>query len=141
MEVFKDILPSIMENKKDLSKDSEFDKSYNSWLVNRALSYHYDCILHANQVNMMGSTDENLKYQYLLNSIRPYKRSFQKWHRKNKTEDISLIMEYYTYSYDRAIEALSLLSEAQILEIRNILHKGGINNDNKHQRSDRNNTS
>lgn len=138
MDIFKEILPAILQNKTDLSiSQDDFEKSYNPWLVNKALGNHYDCIMYANQCNMMGHIDKKLQFQYLLNSVRSYKRPFQKWHKMNTNENICLIKEYYPYSNDKAIEALNVLTEAQLLEIRNILHKGGINNDSKSIRSNR----
>ena len=127
MDLFKDIIPSILQTKKDLSGDETFDKSFNAFVVNRALSYHYDCILQANEMNRQPFVSGTMQYQYLLNTIRGYKRPYQKWQKKETIEDLEVVREYYNFSYEKSKEALGLLSSDQLLEIRKRLDKGGVN--------------
>ena len=47
-DLFKDVIPSILQTKKDVI---ETDKDYTAFIVNRALSFHYDCVLQANEMN------------------------------------------------------------------------------------------
>lgn len=133
MDLFKDIIPSILQTKKDLSEDETFGKSYNAFVVNRSLSFHYDCVLQANEMNKYPGISIDMQYQYLLNTIRGYKRPYQKWQKKEKIEDLDAVREYYNFSYEKAKEALGLLSSDQLLEIRKRLDKGG-NNDSKPRR-------
>jgi len=103
------------------------EKDYVPFIVNRALSYHYDCVMYANEMNKYPGVDKKLQYQFLLNSVRPYKRPFQKWQKLDKDGDLDAIKEYYGYSNERAKEALTLLSDAQIDEIKRRINKGGLN--------------
>jgi len=48
MDLFKDIIPSILQTKKCVINDEIDQKDYVPFVVNRALSYHMDCILYAN---------------------------------------------------------------------------------------------
>ena len=76
IDLFKDIIPSILQTKNSvINQDNERD--YIPFVVNRALSQHYDCILYANQMNMLSHADKLLQYQYFLNSIRHYNRPFK----------------------------------------------------------------
>jgi redox-regulated HSP33 family molecular chaperone len=86
-------------------------------------------------MNLNHHIDNDLQYQYYLNSLRAYKRPFQKWFKKEEIEDLDVIMDYYDCSSDKAREILSILTEDQIREIRN--KKGGIENGNQSRRTNR----
>ena len=122
-DIFKDIVPSILQTKKYVL---ESPKDYNAYVVNRALSFHYDCILQANEMNRLPSLPADMQYSFLLHSIRGYKRPFRKWEKKDNLPNLDLIMKYYNYSPDKAKEVLSLLSEKQIKEIRKRMDTGGV---------------
>lgn len=122
-DIFKDIVPSILQTKKDVLED---EKDYNAFLVNRALSYHIDCILYANQMNMNSKIDNKLQYHYFLNTIRPMKRKFQAWQKTEKEEDLNIVKEYFCYSNEKAKSALRILNKQQISSIKEKLEKGGV---------------
>lgn len=125
-DLFKDTIPAILQTKKAvITIDNERD--YVPFVVNRALSQHMDCIMQANQMNMNPSTDNLLQFHYLLNTIRSYKRPFQKWHKREESENLEVIKEYYNYSNEKAKEALLVLSNDQLDEIKKNLNKGGLN--------------
>lgn len=126
IDLFKDIIPSIQQTKKVVIT-AENERDYVPFVVNRSISFHLDMIMAANQMNQYPSTDGLLQYHYLLNSIRGYKRPFQKWQKRDTIENLDAIKEYYNYSNDKAKEALSILSNAQIEEIKKNLNKGGLN--------------
>ena len=121
-DLFKDILPSILQNKKHVLENP---KDYSAFVVNRALSFHYDCALQANEMNRFPSLPGTMQYHYLLNSIRGYKRPFRKWEKRETIDDLDAVREYYNYSYEKAKEALVLLNAAQLEEIRKAINKGG----------------
>jgi hypothetical protein len=124
-DLFKEIIPSILVNKKDPFLTEESYKAYVPYIVNKALSLHYDCIMQANQMNMNPSIPKDMQYKYLLNSIRGYKRKYQEWLKKEKPEDLSLIKEYFGVSFSKAKTMKNLLSSKEIEEIRRYLDKGG----------------
>jgi len=133
-DIFQDIIPSILQTKKDVLVD---DKDYVPFIVNRALSRYHDCIFQANQMNLYHQVDKRLQYHYCLNSIRPYKRPFQKWEKRERIEDLEVIKEYFSFSNEKAKEALSILSQEQISEMKTLLDKGGVRNANRNRRSTR----
>lgn len=122
-DLFKEIIPSILQTKKDVLDE---EKDYKPFLVNRALSYHLDCILYANQINMNPNLDSRLQYQYLLNTVRPMKRKFQPWQKASVLKDIDCVKEYFGYSNEKAKEALRILTDEQITLIKEKLEKGGV---------------
>lgn len=129
-DLFKDIIPSILQNK-NYVLDNE--KDYHAFIINKALSFHYDCVLQANEMNKLPGLAAALQYQYLLNTVRGYKRPFRKWEKRETIDDLEAVKEYYNYSYEKAKEALVLLSNAQKEAIRKAIDKGG-KNDSKPRR-------
>ena len=124
MDVFRDLIPSILQTKKNVLEN---DKDYPAFVVNRALSFHYDCVLQANEMNKNPGLPATLQYQYLLNTVRGYKRPFRKWEKRETIDDLDAIKEYYNYSDEKAREALVLLNATQIETIRKAIDKGGTN--------------
>ena len=123
-DLFKDIIPSILQTKKNVLED---EKDYNAYVINKALSFHYDCVLQANEMNQYPNLPNLLQYHYLLNKVRGYKRPYQKWVKRETTEDLDAIKEYYDYSNDKARDVMVLLNDAQLEEIKKRLYKGGTN--------------
>lgn len=119
---------SVSNTKKNLMRGSENDelaeKGYNPFLVNKAMSYHQDAILHANLMNEYGFLDNKLQYEFLLNSLRKRKR-FAKWHKKTEDASLELIMEYFGYGRSEALQALRVLTDDQVAMIESFLDKGG----------------
>jgi hypothetical protein len=125
-DIFKEVVPSILQSKKDVLLDEHDEKDYNPYIVNRALSYHLDCILYVNQMNMNHLLDKKLQYHYLLNSIRQMKRKFQPWQKSETDKNLDCVKEYFGYSNSKAKEALRILSNEQIAYIKTKIEKGGV---------------
>lgn len=121
-DLFKDIIYSIMVTGDD-RLDNQSD--YVPYVVNRALSFHYDCVLQANQMNGCHELDNKLQYDFLKSTVRKYKRKFQPWQKMEKNHELEMVKEYYNYSNEKAKEALKLLSKQQLVEISEKLNKGG----------------
>lgn len=128
-DLFKEALPSIMHTKKeifidDLEKNEFYNK--NSYIINKSLSMHIDCVIPANLMNMFHNLDGKLKHDFFMNTLRAYKRPFS-YAKKVKYEDLNTIKEYYGVSNNKAKEMRSLLSAAQVTELKKRLDKGGVN--------------
>ena len=117
----KDWLNSINFTKEDLSEDI---KSYPSYIINRCLSGHIDCVMFANEMNINHHLDKDLQYSFYLNSLRKRKR-FSPWLRKEKVEDLELVKQYYSYSNEKASQALKVLNKEQLKFIKKRLETGG----------------
>lgn len=123
-----DYVNSISHKKNNMMKDTDNDelaeKSYQPYLTNKAFSQYIDTVMYANEMNIRHNIANKLQYDYLLNSIRAQKR-FSKWAKKDESDDIYVIKEYFKYSYSKAYQALSILSSQDIINIRKKLQKGG----------------
>jgi hypothetical protein len=126
-DLFKEIIPSILQTKKNVFEDDQSYKDYTTFVINRALSLHLDCVLYVNEMNIHNGLDKDMQYQYLLNTIRPMKRKFQKWQKAEVNNDIECVKQYFGYSNERAKEALRILNNEQLAEIREKTNKGGVN--------------
>lgn len=119
-----DYLNSINYSKEDIMHDNLDEKAYNSFMVNRGLSYFNDTVIYANEMNKYAHIDSKLQYDFLRTLIRKRKR-FSKWTKEDKNSDIDLIKEYYGYSKEKAFQVLPLLSKDQLMFISKKLSKGG----------------
>ena len=117
-------LTSINYSKNDIMVDDIAEKQYNSFVINRSLSYFPDTVAFANELNRLHHTDNKLQYHFLINSIRKRKR-FSKWDKPELVNDIEVVKEYYGYSNEKARQALTLLSANQIEELKKKVSKGG----------------
>ena len=116
----------ILQGKKQLIVDESTENEYVPFMVNRALSYHKDCVLYANEMNRRHQLDNKLQNDYLLNTIRAKKRPFNKWIKPEKSEDIACIKSFYGFSDAKARDALRLLTDKQIQELKEKTDKGGL---------------
>ena len=121
-----DYVNEILQGKKQLVVDDMSEKSYEPFLTNKALSYHRDCILFANEMNRRHFLDKKLQNDYLLNTIRSRKRPFNKWVKAEKSEDIACVKTYFGLSDSKARDALRLLSDEQIQELKEKTDIGGL---------------
>ena len=121
-----DYLNSINYSKENIMHDNLDEKAYNSFMVNRGLSYFNDTVIYANEMNRYAHIDSKLQYDFLRTLIRKRKR-FSKWTKEDKNSDIDLIKEYYGYSKEKAFQVLPLLSKEQLAFISKKLSKGGRN--------------
>jgi len=123
-----DFVNSASYSKEDLIRESDnpqlAEKTYAPFLTNKAFSYHVDTIMYANEMNMRSALENQLAFDYYLNSIRPQKR-FAKWIKKDTSDSLEVVKEYYQYNYEKAEHALSLLSQEQLIELKKRLEKGG----------------
>lgn len=116
-----DFVNDITNDKKNLFNTSDniklAEKVYEPFLVNRALSYHPDCIIPANEMNMNSHIDKRMQHSYLLNTIRPRKR-FSKWAKSKESEFFEYVQMYYKSSRSETKVLLSVLSDEQLAYIK-----------------------
>lgn len=121
----KDWLNSINQNKKNImDEDPSSVKDYAPYIINRCLSGHIDCLMYANEMNRYHFLPKKLQYDFFINILRVKKR-FSPWLKKDKTEDLDYVKQYYGYSNEKAQQALRILSKEQLNFIKSKLDIGG----------------
>ena len=117
-------LTAINDTKNDIMVDDIAEKGYNSFMVNRGLSYFQDTVLMANEMNQHAHLDNRLQFDFYINIVRKKKR-FSKWLKPQTASDVEVVKEYYGYSNEKARQALSLLTPEQINALEKKVTKGG----------------
>lgn len=121
-----DYINDILQCKKNIMIDEVTEKGYNSFIVNRGLSFHFDCIEFVNRMNNRPFLDKKMQYHFLLNTIRSYKRKCAKWYKPEKSDNINLIKEVYGYSDAKARDVIKLIDDDGIKLLQQLTEKGGI---------------
>lgn len=122
-----DFINDINFGKKNLLKDDDkgiLEKEYNSFIINRGLSYFSDTVLYANEMNLRHELDKRMQNDYLLHSIRSKKR-FSKWVKNKKEERVDLIKQYFNYSNQKAREVLDIITDEEYNQIKQAFETGG----------------
>ena len=126
---------AINQSKENLiASHPESERIYDSFVVNRSLSYFNDTVMYANEMNKNHHIDPVLQNAFFLNTVRKRKR-FSKWMKPSELEDLDVVKEYYGYSTEKAREALTLLSNSQINELKKRVFKGGYINNKRNSSS------
>ena len=115
---------AINYSKDNIMVDDIVEKQYNSFMVNRSLSYFQDTALIANEMNINHHLDNRLQFDFLINIVRKRKR-FSKWFKPESNSDVEVVKDYYGYSNEKARQALSLLTKEQLEELKKKVNKGG----------------
>jgi hypothetical protein len=116
----------LSNDKKYLMDNGLFEKEYVPHQTNRFFSYFSDTIMLANMMNSAYSLPNKMQHDFYYHEVRKRKR-WTKWFKAETSADLELIKEYYKYNDQKAREALSILSEDQLNDIRKKLNKGGLN--------------
>jgi len=119
-----DYLNTITYTKKDLMTEDN-ESQYPAFIINRGLGFGADTVIAANEMNSRTHIDYRMQYDFLRAVIRRSKR-YNKWI-KAEESNLEAVKEYFGYSYNKAKEALTLLSDKEISEIKGWLAtaKGG----------------
>jgi purine-nucleoside phosphorylase len=117
-------LNAINMTKENIMVDDITEKGYNSFIVNRSLSYFNDTVLYANEMNVNHHIDNRLQFDFFINIVRKKKR-FSKFMKPETVSDVEAVKEYYGYSNEKAKSALTLLTSDQINELKKKVYKGG----------------
>jgi hypothetical protein len=107
-----------------MDQDEDTEAKYNSFLVNRSLSYFPETVIMSNEMNRLHHLDAKLQYDFLINIVRKKKR-FSKWDKPEERTDIECVKQYFGYSESKAKQVVGLLSESQITTIKSKVSIGG----------------
>lgn len=121
----KDWLNSINQTKKNIiDDDPKSEKEYSPYVINRCFSGHIDCVMYANEMNRYHFLPKKLQYDFFINIIRKKKR-FSPWLKQEKIKDLEVVKSYYSYSNEKAKQALEILTKEQLDFIKSKFETGG----------------
>lgn len=110
-----DYINTISQGKELLNPD--FDR-YPAFTINRGLSNHWDTCILANEMNIHPDILPEAQFVF-LSALVTNKKRYGKWAKKTSDDTVKLIMKSFDYSETKAKEALTILSEEDIEDIRN----------------------
>lgn len=108
----------------DHLNDVDFEQHYIPWLINRGLSYHEDAVLSANMMNERPWLSLALQFTFLINTLRARSR-WSKWLKREISENVGVVAEYYGCSLRNASALIELHSTEQLTYMKTRLYKGG----------------
>ena len=120
-----DFIKAINESKDVMKNDPFAEKEYIPFLVNRGLSFFQDTVIQVNEMNRNHFLDNKLQFDYLINNIRQRKR-WSKWLKPEKIDNLELVKLYFGFGNEKAKDALEVLTNEDIEEIKSKLAKGGV---------------
>tara|TARA_B100002019_G_scaffold54947_2_gene47053 strand:- start:5974 stop:6435 length:462 start_codon:yes stop_codon:yes gene_type:complete len=120
-----DFANSINFTKENLIVDERTEKEYNPFIVNRAMGFGKDTVIAGNEMNSRPHLDNKMQYDFLREVVRKSKR-YNKW-LKNEEENIEAVQKFFGYSFNKAKEALSILTETDLdrIKLYQTTSKGG----------------
>ena len=80
-------------------------------------------------MNLYSDMNNKLHYDFLINTIRKYRRPFKPWIKPENSEKIELIKRFFNISKREALEIEDLISDNDMDKIKTELSTGGINNE------------
>lgn len=120
-----DFANAINYTKEDMIVDERSENDYNPFIVNRALGFSPDTVIASNEMNSRHHLDKKMQFDFLRSVVRKAKR-YNKWI-KAEESDLEAVQEYFGYSFNKAKDALKLLSKDDMDKIKTFLKacKGG----------------
>lgn len=126
----KDVLNSLYRTKEDLAIEidgmRELVEAPSMWVICRMVSFFPDNVLEVNEINILPGIDETMQYDFLRLRLDKRTKTFHPWLKPDKPEDLDIVKRYFEYSDAKAREALTLLTEEQLQQIRDSFFEGGI---------------
>ena len=105
-------------------KEMEHVRDYNPYLTNRALSYHLDTVMIANEMNKNHRLPPECQFDFLYHTVRKGRR-FGGWYKEEENPHLEMVMEYYNYSKQKALAALKVLTRSDLKQIAEKMDTGG----------------
>lgn len=121
-----DFINDMSFDKTDLIRQDETVSSgYNPYIVNKAFSFLPETVMYANEMNRRSDISKEQQYDYYRYSLSKRKR-YITWYKSEKIDKINIVMEYFGYSHQKAKDALLILSDSDIEDMKEFLDKGGV---------------
>jgi hypothetical protein len=129
MNVF-DIIENISSHNEVMFSKEQIEQYYNQYLVVGFFSKFEDTVFLSNEANTFLKPMEKWEHYLFMHSLvrKRYRKVKNKKKDTQNEEKLSLVMEYYEVSKERAKDFLPLLTDINIEEIKTSLYgeRGGI---------------
>ena len=119
--------PGVFQYVKNINSKREYDhdlSGYNPFLTNRAFAAFIDTIMFAEAMNQASDLPPELQYDFYYYGIRKGSR-FDPIPKPSEPEGLDVVMAYFNYSKQKALEVINLLSREDLINICKTMDKGG----------------
>jgi len=113
------------KNSNIIDEDPDSESKYVPFIVNKNFSFSIETILEANMMNMNAHLENKLQYDFYW-YVLPKNKRFNKWVRKEETENLDIVKQYFKCSSKKALQYLKILKDEDINKIKSMMNKGGI---------------
>jgi hypothetical protein len=110
-------MPFSIINDINVGKKPKEPEKFNPWITSRFYSFFPDTLFFSQMMNQNYDLEPRLQLSFYINTVRPSRR-WQKWLKKEQSDDYDLVREWYGFSDRKTKEALAVLTKEQIEEIR-----------------------
>lgn len=97
---------------------------YVPYLSNIAFSYSMDTVLLANEMNVHPNMPPEAQFDFMNGTVKKGRR-YNKWYKDTEPAHLEVVMKYFNYSKQKALEALMILTQDNIRDILDSMDKGG----------------
>jgi hypothetical protein len=123
-------LRAINTTKKDLLRSADdadaAERLYSPFLVNRALAQFADTIFLANAMNLYPQLPRLMQHDFLLHAVPVGNRTPKRRpHSRVNEDDVELVERHFNYSRQKALQALKILTNYQLAQLREHYTTGG----------------
>lgn len=116
---------AINYTKQDLFEQEPISESqYPRHIIDLAMSQYPDTILFANEANAMQNVPAHAHFKFYLHLVDK-KRRYAKWGKLERDSKIELIMQYYNYNREKAMQVVDLFTDEQMQSLEQKLQHGG----------------
>ncbi len=122
-----DYVNNICSSHQNIWEEPMSDKEYAPYMVNKALSQHYDTIMFAQEMNQRSHIPNRWQYDFYRVAIQPKRKRFAKWHKPDVLDKVDAIAQHYQINRRTAEQYISLINNSVIDNIMETLSKGGRN--------------
>ena len=116
------IIKSITQKTELLSEDY-INKNYVPFITNKLLAQYQDCIYFTCIVDKMANMPLYAQYLFYYYAISKRNR-FKRMEQTIINPDVKIIMDYYNYSHQKAVDIVRIISTTKMNEIRILMTKG-----------------
>ena len=120
------IIDWITSKKKPDEVENSSD-GYNAFIINRHFSYFPDLVFFANEMNkrMNSAASADIQFEFYYHLLAKQER-FAKWAKPGTDEKLKVIMEFYSYSREKASQVIDLFDDSAIKDLKKQLIHGGL---------------
>lgn len=101
-------------------------KKYNSFMVNKMLGRHNECVLAVNEISIHGKYIPAWMQYEFYRILLPKKKRYAQKMDTNKEENLDVICEFYNCNRNTAHSYLKNIDDKTISDIKKYLYKGGL---------------